>query len=367
MKKYIGIALVVAAVILIALSMKKSENTSLRIGVISALTGNAAYIGQSNMRGTEIGLLKVKETYPDLDVSLFHEDSQFNPKVGLDAYQKLKHTNDINALITMASNISVAVQPVAAQDNILHVAASTLANNFSTENDLSFRLTAKVDIEAPAAVAYMASQNFKKIGILYMNNEIGISLRDSIKKHIPNTSLSILVEEGVAPDQTDFRSQLIKLKASGVDAIYTATIAPQTAMVLNQAHELQITAQFISYRATEDPVLLKNAGILAENIVYTNVYDINDMSDVNQEFVKAYTEKYNEQPNGYAAEAYEAVRLIADAYVQCTGDTECTKTFMNGVKNRPSILGPITFDTFGDVSYPFFLKTVKGGKFVKVK
>ena len=48
-------------------------------------------------------------------------------------------------------------------------------------------------------------------------------------------------------------------------------------------------------------------------------------------------------------------------------DTACTMKYMNGIKDRATLFGPISFDSFGDVSYGFFLKTVRNGEFVRVK
>jgi ABC-type branched-subunit amino acid transport system substrate-binding protein len=136
---------------------KEKISGNLRIGVISSLTGPASYYGQSTMKGAEVAKDKLKEKYPNLSIELFHEDSFFTPKGGIDAYNKLKASNNINALVTMASNVSVAVRPVAATDNMLHIAASTLANNFSSPDDLSYRTTAKGEVEAKPALEFMAN------------------------------------------------------------------------------------------------------------------------------------------------------------------------------------------------------------------
>lgn len=371
-KIVIGIIILAVVIWGITASKTKKVEGTLEIGVISALTGNVAYIGESTMKGAEIGKIKAQQEHPGLSINMYHEDSMFVPKTGIDAYNKLRTSNNINALITMASNVSVAVEPLAIKDNVLFIAASTLASGFTTPDDLTFRMTTKADTEAQPTFEYLTQKKLTKLGIMYMNNEIGISLRDSLKKMAASTNVSIVAEEGYAADASDFKTILLKMKSAGIDSLYLASLANHSAVILKQAEELKIDVPFLSYRATEDPVLVKNAGALAEGILYTNAYDSNSTDSQNAEFIKLYKEKYNETPNGYAAEAYEATRLIADTYAKC-GSTiknveniQCAKNFLFSVKNRLTLFGPLSFDGNGDVMYPFFMKTVKDGKFVRL-
>jgi branched-chain amino acid transport system substrate-binding protein len=370
-KKLWIVGIVVLIIIGLALKNNQKPTSTLIIGDVTVLSGPVAYIGVSNMKGVEIGKTQAMKEHSGLNIEVYHEDSMFTPQGGINAYTKLKQIQNINALVTMASNVSVAVAPLAIKDNVLDVAASTLATNFTTPNDLSFRLSAKADSEVLPTIQYLKNQNLTRLGIIYLNNDIGISLRDSLKKNTQGTSITVVAEEGFNGDVTDYKTHLLKLKNAGVDSIYLASIASQSNVILTQANDLGIKVVFLSYRAAEDPALLK-AGKLAENVIYTNAYDSNSTSSENKEFVKMYRDKYNEIPNGYAVEAFEAVRLIADVYVKC-GNTvtdvkakDCTISYLTGIKNRPTILGPISFDINGDVIYDFFLKTVRDGQFIKL-
>lgn len=362
---WIGVLLVIILIISVNSNKNKTVSGELRIGVVSALTGPAAYYGQSTMKGAEVAKDKLKEKYPNLSIELFHEDSFFTPKGGIDAYNKLKASNNINALITMASNVSVAIRPVAATDNILHIAASTLANNFSSPDDLSYRMTAKGEVEARPALEFLARKGIKRLGIIYMQNDIGTSMLESLKKEATAFGVSVVVAEGYPADQNDYRTILLKMKKAEVDSLYLASLASQTAVIVKQAEELGLPKLFLAYRAAEDPTLITNAGVLAERVFYTNSYDDASPDLLVKNFKENYYAKWGEDTNGYAAEAYEAVFLIADTYIKCGDDRDCAKKFLSGIKNRPSLIGPVSFDQNGDVIYPFFIKTVRNGKFVR--
>ena len=359
------IVVIVGALIYANTGERKNLSDTYTIGAVETLTGNVAYIGVSTKQGLEIAKEEIALKYPDLKLNIVHEDSLFTPQGGINAYNKLKTSDHIDALVTQASNVSIALLPLAKQDNIIHFGVSTLANGFTSPNDLSYRLTPKADIEAVPVIAYMQAHKLTKLAILNMNNEIGTSLVDSLKKEAAAKGIAIVLHETYPADATDFKTQLIKVKQLNPEVVYLASLAPHTAQILKQSDELRFKPTFISYRATEDPVLVKNAGVLAEGMLYTSAFDIENNDEAHQSFVQKYEEKYAEKPNGYAAEAYEATRLIAETFVKCGKDTTCAATYLNSVKNRPSVFGNLSFDENGDVIYPFFLKTVKDGKFVR--
>ncbi len=365
----------VIVIILLATSMSKGDagkGDVVRVGVLGSLTGNAAYYGQSNMKGAEIGLAAAREKFPKLKMELYHQDNLFTPKGGIDAYNALRSKNDIDAVIVQASNVAVAVQPLAMKDGILMIAASTLANNYSTPHDLSFRLTPKGDLEAAPAMAYMQSKGYKKIAILSMTNEIGVSLADSLTKAAETTEggtneVKVVAKETFAPDAVDFRTQLSKIRAESPDVIYLGALGSHSAQILKQAEELGIRSAYMGFRAVEDPVFAKNAGDLASKVVYTNAFDPESDRAETKTFVDAWNAKYpGEEPTAYAAEAYQSVLFMAEAFDACGKDYGCIQKKLEGFKDHPSVFGPISYDENGDISYAFLLKTVKDGKFVKL-
>lgn len=360
--------ILLVGIITVAVSFNKKDNNSIKIGVISSLTGNASYYGQSNMKGAEIGLIIAKEKYPNLKLEIYNQDSLFTPKGGIDAYKTLRTQYDIDAVITQASNVAVAVQPLAMKDGILQFSASVLANNYSTPNDLSFRLTAKGDIEAVPAIKYMEKKGYKKMAILSMTNEIGTSLTDSLVRSAEGTGVTVVAKETFSPDVVDFRTQLSKIKVTGPDVIYLASLASHSAQIMKQAKELGIRAVYMSYRAAEDPALIKNAPDLASQLVYTNAFDDKVNTPEVQTFVKTWNEKYpNEVPTAYAAEAYQSVLFMAEVFGLCGKDYVCIQQKLNEFKNHPSVFGPLSFDENGDVMYDFFFKTIKDRKFVRLE
>ncbi len=341
----------------------------IRVGVIESLSGPAAYYGEQNKKGIDLAIVKLKEKYPKVDFVAMHEDSKYNAKDGLNAYNKLKVDGGIDAVITHGSPVAIAIQPVAAQDKILQMAVSASVADYSSANDLSFRVSPKTDIETKVMAEYLAKQNLQNIGILYYNNDIGVSVARDFTAELGklNTDVKVVSSESYPLDTNDYRSYLLKVKNLKTDGLYVIGTAAHMSNIIKQARELDIQASVFGFRPTEDPVLLKNLGQLAEGIIYTYGFDTLSTVPPAKQFTADYKQRYSELPDGFAAEGYEGMRLVGEAFAKCGKDNDCIKNFLLNLKDYDSIFGKISFDRNGDILYPFFLKTVKDGKFLRLE
>ncbi len=374
MNKKLGV-LVILALVLIIISLSyialtgyttEDKKETIRIGILLPLSGNAAYYGQASQRGIEIAREEITEKYPNMDIEVYYEDSLYTPKGGVDSYNKLIGVNKIDAVITAASQVSLAVLPLSTKDGIFQMAIFSSADKYTVPNDLSFRVSARNEIEAAKTAEFVKEKDFKRLGIIYLNNDFGVGFKESLKKELikNKAGTKIVAEEGILLTDADFKTQLSKIKESKADVIFMVGVASQYSIILKQAKEMGIKAQFISMRSAEDPVLLKTAGDAAEGLVYTYPFDANSEDSEIREFTSAFIKKYNETPDAYAAEGYEGFKLTALAFEKCGKDNVCVRSYLEDLNNYESIFGSLKFDENGDVYYDYFLKTVKDGKFV---
>ncbi len=344
-----------------------SGNQPIKIGSIESLSGVAAYYGEENKKGVEIALIEIAKKYNNLNLQIYHDDSLYSAKGGVDAYQNLKNRYGLHAVITHASPVALAIQPLAKTDGILQMAVSASAKKYSSPNDLSFRVSPTTDEEVKVTADFIKSKKYKKVSILYFNNDVGVSASESLTNELAGSSSAVVTKEAFALDATDYRTHLLKIKQASSDAVYAVGTAAHLSNILKQADELKLKVQFLGFRSSEDPLLIKNAGPLAEGFIYTYGFDSQSDTPEIKSFVRSYKTKYNSVPDGYSAEGYEGMMLVASAFDKCRKDYVCIQKYLSSLKEYPSIFGLLSFDGNGDVSYPFFLKEVKNGQFVKLE
>lgn len=338
-----------------------------RIGIIESLSGSATYYGEQNKRGVEVAKQVLVTKYPELQLELVHEDSLYTPKGGVDAYQKIAAGGQPHAVVTHASPVAIAVQPLAKKDGVLQVATSSSAPSFSTPDDVSVRVSAGTAVEAVTAARYIKDAGYKRVATLAMNNEFGKSMVASLKSELGAQAAPAVVgmEEYFPVESGEFRSVLAKIKQAQTDVLYVVGLTGPVVNILKQAKEIELAVPVMSFRTAEDPALVAGAGVLAEGLVYTYAFDPAGQNNEHEQFVDVYKNMYGTEPDGYAAEGYEGLRVAVELLRACGTEQSCIKRTFTGWKDVPSVFGPLNFDANGDVTYQYFLKTVKDGKFVR--
>lgn len=349
--------------VLILSACAVGDEEQFRIGVVLPLTGPGAYYGEASGRGAELAAAHFLESHPGSEVILLYEDGFNTPQDSIAAYRALR-LKEIDAVITAGSVPSTAVMSLTTADGILQMGIWAGTDTYSAPDDLTFRVTTLPGLEMEKLAEHIEREGHGSLGILYWNSEYGVSYKDALKQELARlgSTVEIVGEEGYDIQQTDFRSSLLKL--SSADAIFMVGLASNYVPILQQLEELDIDAAILSGRSAEDPIILEKVPDLAEGMVYVYMFDAQSGDAQVEEFVGDFVSRYGAEPDAYAAEAYEGVRISLLALHACGKEDACVKEYLEE-REFDSLFGPLDFDGNGDVRYSYFLKTVRDGRFIR--
>ena len=211
---------------------------------------------------------------------------------------------------------------------------------------------------------------FKRIAILYINAAYGVGITGVFNSEFNRLGGSIINSEGYNRGETDFRGMLTKIASNKPDAIYLPGYATEVTQILKQAQELGIKIQFLGVNSLYDPKLIEIAGNAAEGAVFTYpTFDPKSHDSIITSFVDKYKKKYGVEPDAFAAQGYDALRILSEAILTLFSGNSS----LNGEQIRQALLsleefegvgGTIHFDNRGEVEKPLRLLTIKDGKFV---
>jgi branched-chain amino acid transport system substrate-binding protein len=85
-----------------------------------------------------------------------------------------------------------------------------------------------------------------------------------------------------------------------------------------------------------------------------------------QQFVGKYRRAYNETPDHYAAQGYDAVKIVASA-ARRNRTPEAVRNALQGLRRFPGATGEISFDRWGAPDRSVAIAVVKDGQFVVVR
>ena len=364
-----GIAVVAIVLFALVFSQRKAgEREVIKIGAILPLTGDAAVYGEHAQNGFEIALEEYNAhgVCGGKRIKILYEDSQADPSKAVSAFKKLVEIDKVRFILgPLSSSEVLAIAPLANRRKVIVLTPLASAPAITEAGDYIFRNVMSDLFDGAAIATYVIKEMHKKTaGILYINNDFGVGLKNSFKEKFEELGGVVKVEIPFERGEKDFRSLLLKLKRANPDVVFLVGYK-EMAEILRQTKEMGLKFQFVSFSMFEDPDILRLAGDAAEGVVYTyRAFDPKSENPVVKEFVQKYTTKYGEEPDIFAALSYDGARILFNALDRGNCDVEGVKEALYNTKDFPGVVGKTTFDHNGDVIKPIGIKIVKNGKFV---
>ena len=167
--------------------------------------------------------------------------------------------------------------------------------------------------------------------------------------------LKPVTRQEYARGDKDFTGQLGRIKATGADAIIMATGFQEQAIIARQVKELGMKVRLLGGDTIGgNPKFVDLGGKHVEGLVFATTFIPVSSDKRLAPFMKAYIAKFNERPDPWAGEFYDAVGLIfeavkANGYVPDSKQIGAFTRNLTSAKNSYSgILGNVYFDKTGD-------------------
>jgi branched-chain amino acid transport system substrate-binding protein len=340
-------------------------------GSILPLTGDGAAYGVEIRHGIELAVEHINETggLGGPRFQLTYEDSRGDPTTAVSALQSLRLRNSVAAVIGDSfSGATLALVPVIDRDKIVLLSPTASSPKLTAASPFFFRVwpsdTAEATKMADFALATLSKSAF---AVLYSNSEYGVGLRNAFVERVTRGGARLVADEAFREKDTDFRTQLQKIKSRRPDAVYITGYYQEFALILKQARELALRTQFLSCGTFHEPQVIPLAAGGAEGVIFVQPYYDPASTDPRVvQFVTAFRQRNGSDPGLYAAHGYDAALVLAEAMRKASGDlsADSIRRQLEGIRDFPGVTGKTTFEPGGDVKKEYRLMTVRDGRFV---
>jgi branched-chain amino acid transport system substrate-binding protein len=364
----IALILVAVGMAWYGLSQKQSHlaqvtTEPIKVGHITPLTGDAASYGEWEKDGTDLALAEInaKGGINGHQVVIVREDDKADPAQSVTALNKLISVDKVQAVIgAVSSGATLADAPIAEKNKVVLLSAGAAAIKVSQAGDYVFRIFPSTAQEGDTLIAVASKLGKKNAAIIYINNDFGADLAKVVEKKAADQGMEVLAFESYMGDSNDFRTQLAKIGAKNPQAIFLLGYPKDMGLILKQAGEMGIKAQFFAPDSFDDPSIIETAGAAAEGVIYSLPSD-----QTSATFKENFKNKYGKDPSIMNALSYDAFNLLALAIQRGGNDGTAIKNELYKIHDYAGASGTITFDSNGDaINRPMTLKSVKDGKAV---
>ncbi len=352
-----------------ATSTEPAKKEIVNIGVIIPLTGAQAAYGQGIKEGLDLSADGINNTPRfGIRINLIYEDMQSDVKNAPAAARKLTSKDNVVALITSLSPISLSVAPIAEETKTVLLTMASLSTKLNTAGPYVFK---NDDIGAPIGTV-LADEAVKRgftttATIFAQYNDGVVEYHDAFLKEFKVKGGTVTGTEAFNADATDFRTALQKLLAAKPAALTVMGLQRDCATITRQARELGYKGQLLGSLCFDDPTVIAASAAAMEGAVMTSTN-----GEPTAKFTELTQNKYGHAPLRWSAEAFDGLRFLALGLARAyDGKTPVTgyrlQNALGLVTSFNGEAGAAEFDKDGNAHRALHVKTVQNGKIVEIK
>jgi branched-chain amino acid transport system substrate-binding protein len=342
---------------------------SILVGLAVELTGRQAEIG-INIR--DAALMAVDEVNAQggingRPVELVVRDDQGNSEVARQVDAELVSMGAVAIIghYTSAQTAAVIDQMNTAQ--VVLISPSAASSAFSGQADYLFRLTSDTDFIGTKLGEHLAggNNNSPLIGIYDENNlSFSKAFWDAVQESFTAAGGST---ESLPfnSTQADLQQVAAQVKEKQPGAVVIVASAVDTAVLVQYLRQTGVAVPLFASPWAHTSQLIEKGGQAVDGLVLSSFYDINNPRPEHLQFVQAFEKRFGRTPQLGTTQAYEAVMVLAEALRATNGGRAGLREALLALRDFPGILGPITFDSNGDVSRDIYIMRVEGGRIVE--
>jgi branched-chain amino acid transport system substrate-binding protein len=380
MMKVSGWAVTPALIFTLVLAgCRKSTQTgaagdTIKIGVISSLTGSQAAFGQAHKNGYAIALEDIngKGGVLGKKVELDFYDDQSRPDQAVQGVNKLVDQDHVAIILGSYSSESTrAIVPtVTAKQVPLMIPTAVADNVMESGSPWVFRICAGSGSYATATLDFLKNNGDPKtLAIIYENTNFGQANYKSMNASAPEAGLKVVDGEAYQASLPDYKSLLQRVKARNPEAIYFASYLLDASTLMRQAEQVGLNPKYYTsagtgFAAAEFPSMDKGAGKYAEYTFSVSQWLPSAKWKGSKEFDDKFFQLTKTHPAYHAMEAYAALLVAAAAMNQGKADQpQAIRDALRSINLLDTPFGPIKFDAKGQNEHKVLITQVQGGQY----
>src|ERR1700748_342795 len=234
-----GTALAIALAASPALAQKKYDtgatDTEIKIGQTNPFSGPAsAYATIGKAQAAYIKMINDQGGVNGRKINLIQYDDSYSPPKVVEQVRKLVESDEV--LLTfqiIGTPVNAAVQKYLNVKKVPQLFAATGASKFTDPKNFPWTMGFNPNyfVEGRIYGQYIL-KNYPnaKVGVLYQNDDLGRDYLNGIKAGLGDKAASMIVAEvSYEPTDPTIDSQILKIKDSGADLLFSATTPQQAA------------------------------------------------------------------------------------------------------------------------------------------
>jgi branched-chain amino acid transport system substrate-binding protein len=394
------ILLTAAAIAFALVTPARAADCTITVGVVMELTGPAGEYGQAGAKSVEMAFRDLNDAGGPHGCKLVADtrDSQSQGALAVDAANQLVQLKKVPVIIGgIISSVSIPIlTSVTGPGKIVQVSPASssptltnLARDGKT-NGMFFRTITSDALQGTAAAKYAIDQGFKKIAVIHVNNDFGVNMLAEFAKAYKALGGEIVSVSPYNEKQSSYDAEASKGISAKPDGLYLIATPVDGATIARAWISQGGPAKFLLNDGMNSPDFITSVGAKYLNEAYGTSSGTNPTAST--EYFNANYKTFSggiDPSNPAADRAYDAGAIVGlaiaaaptqdpiairDAMFKVTsadgaaihaGKVDFAKALDLLKAGKPiryeGVIGPVSFDQYGDITGPFRLWKITDG------
>jgi branched-chain amino acid transport system substrate-binding protein len=328
---------------------------TIKIGLLAPITGSFASEGQEMRQVLQLLTddVNAKGGVNGKRITLITEDDGSDPRTASLAATRLASQGVVAVIGTYGSSVTEATQGILDDSGIVQIANGSTAIRLTEKRlKMFFRTCPRDDEQAKVAAQTITKLGFKRIAILHDNSTYAKGLAEETRGLLQKQSgAQIVFFDALTPGESDYSTILTKLKQAQPTIVFFTGYYREAGLLLRQKREMGWNVPFVGGDATNNPDVVKIAGVQAASGFYFVSAPLPKDIPEAKGFVGEFHKKYGNPPSSiYSVLAGDGFRVVIAALQGTKGGNaaQVANYLHNNLKDFPGLTGKISFNAKGD-------------------
>jgi len=384
---------------LLATLQAKLQSNQFFIAAVLPLSGKLSPFANEVLSGIQLAVEANKDRAGSASVGLIVKDFESDLASFFDDFSGLLNIDRPLAVIgpLLSKNLPVMAELAERAHIPLITPTATLPNvrrlgNYVFSTALTFQQQAK-----RIAAYALKEQGFRRFCILHPDTTYGRELARLFAQEVRQHEGEVIAIESYREGETDVSAQLKRMKAEdlkryglsvpvnetkltgkltkldkkilytpGFDAIFIPGRAADAGLITAQLNFHDMKVPFLGANGWNSPDFARTADSSIDGAVFVDGFFVDSPTPAVQDFVGRYKSRFQTDPTVFAAQGYDAAKLVIDAVHKGASSGEAVHNQLLIQPDLSSLAGPAAFGPDGTLNRPLFLMQIKRGRFLQV-
>jgi branched-chain amino acid transport system substrate-binding protein len=335
------------------------------VGVLAPLNSGVPAAARSVVQGATLAADEVNAAAgaSGASIALIVQDDRGTADEAARQYDYLVNQKVVAIVGPLTDAAALALAPMAERAGVPLISPGA-TGTIPYAGSAFFRTSLSAEAQARRLADFLVNRRrARRVAIIHDSNEYGTMVALAFAERIRMLGAAVVGTRLYHDGDTDFTRHVTGVFADSADAVFIAGYPDEGALIVRALKERGAQLPIVGSDALYSSDLVAWASAYAEDVLLPAPFVAGDPLPIVQEFVGKYRSRFNDAPDHFAAQSYDAVKMLASAMRRGERRPAAIRAALQGMRKFPGVTGEITLDRWGTPARPVAVARVRRGQF----